>query len=200
VAGSWIIDHQDWDRYLVAQEDGFISALTAPGYTADQAREAIEQATSAYPQLNVRDQAEFQETQESQIDTFLGVVNAFLAISLIVALMGVANTLALSVFERTRELGLLRAVGMSRRQARRMIRWEGGIVAVFGGLMGITVGVLFGWATVEIIPDTFVSSFSIPWGTLWIYLVVVAVAGLLAASIPARRASRLNVLDAISYE
>ncbi|MXZ78000.1 MAG: FtsX-like permease family protein [Acidimicrobiia bacterium] len=200
IFGSWLIDLADWDRYLVEQEDGFISALTAPGYTADQAREAIEQATLAYPQLNVRDQAEFQETQESQIDTFLGVVNAFLAISLIVALMGVANTLALSVFERTRELGLLRAVGMSRRQARRMIRWEGGIVAVFGGLMGITVGVLFGWATVEIIPDNFVSSFAIPWGTLWIYLVVVAVAGLLAASIPARRASRLNVLDAISYE
>ena len=200
IFGSWLIDIADWDRYLVAQEDGFISALTAPGYTADQAREAIEQAILAYPQLNVRDQAEFQETQESQIDTFLGVVNAFLAISLIVALMGVANTLALSVFERTRELGLLRAVGMSRRQARRMIRWEGGIVAVFGGLMGITVGVLFGWATVEIIPDNFVSSFSIPWGTLWIYLVIVAVAGLLAASIPARRASRLNVLDAISYE
>ena len=200
IFGSWIIDTSDWDRYLVAQEDAFISALTAPGYTADQAREALEQVTLAYPQLNVRDQIEFQETQESQIDAFLGVVNAFLAISLIVALMGVANTLALSVFERTRELGLLRAVGMSRRQARRMIRWEGGIVAVFGGLMGITVGVLFGWATVEIIPDSFVSSFSIPWGTLWIYLVIVAVAGLVAASIPARRASRLNVLEAISYE
>ena len=200
VFGSWLIDTADWDRYLIAQEDAFISALTAPDYTAEEAREALERATLAYPQLNVRDQVEFQETQESQIDTFLGVVNAFLAISLIVALMGVANTLALSVFERTRELGLLRAVGMSRRQARRMIRWEGGIVAVFGGLMGITVGVLFGWATVEIIPDNFVSSFSIPWGTLWIYLVIVAVAGLLAASIPARRASRLNVLEAISYE
>lgn len=200
VFGSWLIDTADWDRYLIAQEDAFISALTAPGYTADEAREALERTTLAYPQLNVRDQAEFQETQESQIDTFLAVVNAFLAISLAVALMGVANTLALSVFERTRELGLLRAVGMSRRQTRRMIRWEGGIVAVFGGLMGITVGVLFGWATVEIIPDDFVSAFAIPWGTLWIYLMVVAAAGLLAASIPARRASRLNVLDAISYE
>ena len=124
--------------------------LTAPGYTAEQARSALDRVTLAYPQLEVRDQAEFQETQESQIDSFLGVVNAFLAISLVVALMGVANTLALSVFERTRELGLLRAVGMSRRQARRMIRWEGGIVSVFGGLMGITIGVLFGWAAVEI--------------------------------------------------
>ena len=198
--GSWLIDLADWDRYLVAQEDSFISALTAPGYTTDEAREVLERSTLAYPQLNVRDQVEFQETQEDQIDTFLGVVSAFLAISLIVALMGVANTLALSVFERTRELGLLRAVGMSRRQARRMIRWEGGIVAVFGGLMGITVGVLFGWATVEIIPDAFVSAFAIPWGTLSLYLVIVAVAGLLAASIPARRASRLNVLEAISYE
>ncbi|MCQ3810386.1 MAG: ABC transporter permease [Acidimicrobiia bacterium] len=200
VMGSWLIDTADWDRYLVAQEDAVISALTAPGYTAEEAREALDQVTLSYPQLNVRDQVEFQETQESQINTFLAVVNAFLAISLVVALMGVANTLALSVFERTRELGLLRAVGMSRRQARRMIRWEGGIVAVFGGLMGITIGVLLGWAAVEIIPDAFVSSFAIPWGTLWIYLVVVAVAGLLTASIPARRASRLNILEAIAYE
>ncbi len=200
VVGSWLIDISDWDRYLFAQEDAIITALTAPGYTVQQARGALDRVTLAYPQLEVRDQAEFQETQESQIDTFLGVVNAFLAISLVVALMGVANTLALSVFERTRELGLLRAVGMSRRQARRMIRWEGGIVSVFGGLMGITIGVLFGWAAVEIIPDAFVSSFAIPWGTLWIYLVVVAVAGLVAASIPARRASRLNILEAIAYE
>lgn len=200
VVGSWLIDTADWDLYLTAQQDAFITALTAPGYTAEEAREVLDRVTLAYPQLNVRDQVEFQETQESQIDSFLAVVNAFLAISLVVALMGVANTLALSVFERTRELGLLRAVGMSRRQARRMIRWEGGIVAVFGGLMGITIGVLFGWAAVEIIPDSFVSSFAIPWATLWYYLVIVAAAGLLASSIPARRASRLNILDAIAYE
>ena len=200
VLGSWLIDTADWDRYLFSQEDAIVTATTAPGYTAENAREVLERVTLAYPQLNVQDQVEFRETQESQIDTFLAVVNAFLAISLLVALMGVANTLALSVFERTRELGLLRAVGMSRRQARRMIRWEGGIVTVFGGLMGIVIGVLFGWAAVEIIPDNFISSFAIPWGTLWNYLVVVAVAGLLAASIPARRASRLNILEAIAYE
>lgn len=200
VLGSWLIDTADWDRYLFSQEDAIVTATTAPGYTAEDAREVLERVTLAYPQLNVQDQVEFRETQESQIDTFLAVVNAFLAISLLVALMGVANTLALSVFERTRELGLLRAVGMSRRQARRMIRWEGGIVTVFGGLMGIVIGVLFGWAAVEIIPDNFISSFAIPWGTLWNYLVVVAVAGLLAASIPARRASRLNILEAIAYE
>ena len=200
VLGSWLIDTADWDRYLLSQEDDIVTAITAPGYTAEEARAALERVTLAYPQLNVQDQVEFRETQESQIDTFLAVVNAFLAISLLVALMGVANTLALSVFERTRELGLLRAVGMSRRQARRMIRWEGGIVTVFGGLMGIVIGVLFGWAAVEIIPDNFISSFAIPWGTLWNYLVVVAVAGLLASSIPARRASRLNILEAIAYE
>ena len=200
VLGSWIIDTADWDRYLFSQEDAIVTAITAPGYTAKEARAVLNRVELDYPQLNVQDQVEFRETQESQIDTFLAVVNAFLAISLLVALMGVANTLALSVFERTRELGLLRAVGMSRRQARRMIRWEGGIVTVFGGLMGIVIGVLFGWAAVEIVPDNFISSFAIPWGTLWFYLVVVAVAGLLAASIPARRASRLNILEAIAYE
>ena len=198
--GSWLIDLDDWDIYLQDQEATLITAITAPGYTPEQARAALDEALLDYPQLEVRDQGEFIEAVESQADTFLAIVNALLAISLIVALMGVANTLALSVFERTRELGLLRAVGMTRRQTRRMIRWEGGIVSVFGGLMGIVIGVVFGWVTVEIIPDSIISSFAIPWGTLWIYLVIVAVAGLLAASIPARRASRLNILDAIAYE
>ena len=148
----------------------------------------------------MRDQAEFRASQESQIDTFLVVVNVFLGISLLIALIGITNTLALSVFERTRELGLLRAVGMSRLQTRRTIRWEGAIVAAFGGIMGAVIGVLFGWAAVVVIPDSFISAFAVPWFTLIIYMVVAAAAGLVAAYFPARRASRLNILDAIAYE
>lgn len=200
VLGAWVIDHADWDRYMTGDQDQFISAITAEGYTAAQARAALESITTDYPQLEVRDQAEFRASQESQIDTFLVVVNVFLGISLVIALIGITNTLALSVFERTRELGLLRAVGMSRLQTRRTIRWEGAIVAAFGGIMGAVIGVLFGWAAVVVIPDSFISAFAVPWFTLIIYMVVAAVAGLVAAYFPARRASRLNILDAISYE
>ena len=200
VLGAWVIDHADWDRYMTGDQDQFISAITAEGYTADQARAALESVTVDFPQLEVRDQAEFRASQESQIDTFLVVVNVFLGISLVIALIGITNTLALSVFERTRELGLLRAVGMSRLQTRRTIRWEGAIVAAFGGIMGAVIGVLFGWAAVVVIPDSFISAFAVPWFTLIVYMVVAAVAGLIAAYFPARRASRLNILDAIAYE
>ena len=200
VLGAWVIDHADWDRYMTGDQDQFISAITAEGYTAAQARAALESVTADFPQLEVRDQAEFRASQESQIDTFLVVVNVFLGISLVIALIGITNTLALSVFERTRELGLLRAVGMSRLQTRRTIRWEGAIVAAFGGIMGAVIGVLFGWAAVVVIPDSFISAFAVPWFTLIIYMVVAAVAGIVAAYFPARRASRLNILDAIAYE
>lgn len=200
VLGTWVIDRADWDRYMTGDQDQFISAITAEGYTAAQARTALESVTADFPQLDVRDQAEFRASQESQIDTFLVVVNVFLGISLVIALIGITNTLALSVFERTRELGLLRAVGMSRLQTRRTIRWEGAIVAAFGGIMGAVIGVLFGWAAVVVIPDSFISAFAVPWVTLIVYMVVAAVAGLVAAYFPARRASRLNILDAIAYE
>lgn len=200
VLGGWVIDHADWDRYMTGDQDQFISAITAEGYTAAQARAALESVTADFPQLEVRDQTEFRASQESQIDTFLVVVNVFLGISLVIALIGITNTLALSVFERTRELGLLRGVGMSRLQTRRTIRWEGAIVAAFGGIMGAVIGVLFGWAAVVVIPDSFISAFAVPWFTLIIYMVVAAVAGIVAAYFPARRASRLNILDAIAYE
>ncbi|MCY4192892.1 MAG: FtsX-like permease family protein [bacterium] len=200
ILGNLVIDHRDWDRYLTGSQDQFITAVTAPGYTAEQARSALREVTADYPQLEVRDQAEFQANQESQIDTFLAVVNVFLGVSLVIALMGIANTLALSVFERTREIGLLRAVGMVRRQTRRMIRWEGAIVAAFGGIMGVVIGVLFAWAAVIVIPSSFIDTLDVPWGTLVVYLAIAAVAGLIAASFPALRASRLNVLEAIAYE
>jgi len=198
--GGWMIDHADWDRYMTGNQDQFISAITAEGYTAAQARTAVESVIADFPQLEVRDQAEFRASQESQIDTFLVVVNVFLGISLVIALIGITNTLALSVFERTRELGLLRAVGMSRLQTRRTIRWEGAIVAAFGGIMGAVIGILFAWAAVVVIPDSFISAFAVPWFTLIVYMVVAALAGLAAAYFPARRASRLNILEAIAYE
>ncbi|MYE65854.1 MAG: FtsX-like permease family protein, partial [Acidimicrobiaceae bacterium] len=108
-------------------------------------------------------------------------------------------TMALSVFERTREIGLLRAVGMGRWQIRSAILLEGSIVAVFGGLIGVVTGVVTGSITALALPGTIVSSVAVPWPTMVAYLLVAAVAGLLAALAPARRANRINLLEAISY-
>jgi putative ABC transport system permease protein len=108
--------------------------------------------------------------------------------------------LALSIFERTRELGLLRAIGMTRRQLRQMVRWEAVIISLFGGLLGVAMGVLFGLAAIAAIPETFVDIVSIPVRKLGFYLLVSGAFGMVAAIFPARRASRLNVLDAIGYE
>ena len=99
-----------------------------------------------FPNIDVLTRAEFRDEQQAQVDQFLTVLVAILALSEIIAILGIINTLALSVFERTRELGLLRVVGMSRRQVRRMVRWESVVIAVIGGIVGLALGVLWGWA------------------------------------------------------
>jgi putative ABC transport system permease protein len=130
----------------------------------------------------------------------LGLVTALLALSIIIALFGIVNTLALSVFERTRELGLLRAVGMARRQVRSMIRGESVIIAVLGAVLGLAVGVLFGWAIVAGLSDQGITHVVVPGGQLVLYVVLAAIAGVVAAVFPARRAARLDVLAAISSQ
>ena len=126
------------------------------------------------------------------------IINVFLGLAILIALLGITNTMALSVLERTQEIGLMRAIGMTRRQTRSMIRLEAAIVALFGALLGVVVGVFFGWLAVAAIPDSIISRLAIPYGTLAIYAVIATLAGLLAASFPARRAARLNVLDTIA--
>ena len=199
VAGSWVIDHQDWDRYVVGDQVSLVTAITATGATPTEARTALQAGLADYPQVEVRDQAEYRQSRATQVDGLLAVINVFLILALLIAVMGFSNTMALSVFERTREIGLLRAVGMGRWQVRAAILLEGSIVAVFGGLIGVVTGVVAGSITAWSLPDNIVSSAAIPWPTMVIYLVVAAVAGLLAALIPARRANRINLLEAISY-
>jgi putative ABC transport system permease protein len=134
---------------------------------------------------------------------FLTIIYALLALAIIIALMGIANTLSLSVHERTRELGLLRAVGQTRSQLRSMVRWESVIVATFGVVGGIGLGVFLGWALVEAAsntPGSVISQFVLPTTRLAIVVVVGAIAGVLAGLRPARRAARLDVLRAIATE
>lgn len=164
------------------------------------ARAVIDAEVASVPGATVRDQAEFREQQEAQIDQLLGLMVALLALAIIIALIGIANTLVLAVFERTREIGLLRAVGMDRPQTRRMVLWEAAFVAVFGGILGVAVGTFLGWALVTALGDEGVARMIVPAGQLAIYLVVAVVAGVVAAVLPAWRASRLDVLRAVTVE
>ena len=199
VAGSWVIDHRDWDRYIVGDQDSLVTAITAASASGEGARAALQAGLADYPQVEVRDQAEYRQSRAAQVDSLLAVIDVFLILALLIAVMGFSNTMALSVFERTREIGLLRAVGMGRWQIRSAILLEGSIVAAFGGLIGVVTGVVTGSITAWSLPGNIISTVAVPWPTMVAYLVVAAVAGLLAALAPARRANRIDLLEAISY-
>ena len=200
ITGSWVVSAVTWNRYFDTNVDQFLSVLTADGVDEDAARAAISEAAADYPQVTVRSRAEFRDAQSDQIDQALIVVNVFLGLSLVIAVLGIVATLALSVVERRRELGLLRAVGMTRGQMRRMVCWEGLVVATFGGILGTVLGVAFGVLAADIIPDSVVSTLSVPVGQIFVYLIVAALAGLASGILPAIWAGRLKVLEAIGYE
>jgi putative ABC transport system permease protein len=164
------------------------------------AQQAVEHALKPYPNVKVQTRAQFEQSQAAQVNQLLGLVYALLALAVIIALIGIVNTLMLSVFERTHEIGLLRAVGMKRRQIRAMIRSEAVILAVFGALIGIVVGTLLGLALVSSLHSQGITSTSVPWSNLVVFLVLAGLLGLLAASWPARRAARLDVLAAIAAQ
>ncbi len=161
---------------------------------------AITTTTAAYPTANVLDEDAFLADASAEIDTMLGLFYALLGLAVLIALLGIANTLALSIFERTREIGLLRAVGMSRSQVRSTIRWESIIIAVFGTTLGLAIGTFFGWATVRAMAGEGVDTLTIPVTSLAIVATIAALAGAFAAIVPARRAARLHVLEALTAD
>ncbi len=163
-------------------------------------QEAVQKALTPYPNVQVQTRAQFEASQSAQINQLLGLVYALLALAVLIALIGIVNTLMLSVFERTHEIGLLRAVGMKRRQIRAMIRSESVILAVFGAIIGIVVGTALGIALVSSLHTQGITDTVVPGSSLVIFLVLAALLGLLAASWPARRAARLDVLAAIAAE
>ena len=209
IYGNWVIDGALWDRHFNRNDLDFASAriagLSGAG-EAEQAglqqrsREAIDGVVDRYPIVKIENQAEYRQTVESQLTSFIRVIEVLIGLSFVIALIGIINTLSLSVFERTREIGLLRSVGMTRRQLRRSIYWEALIVAVFGGLLGVTVGTVFGVATTLALPESFVQLVAVPWLDLVVFVAISALAGLVAAILPALRAGRMNVLDAIAHE
>jgi putative ABC transport system permease protein len=199
-AGKFMLSTVDYSRNFLSNQAEVVVVKAAPGVPAATSRAAIEPVLERYPNTSLRDQAQYKDKVTSSVNQILGLVTVLLLLAIVIAVIGIVNTLALSVLERTRELGLLRAVGMSRRQTRRMIRWESVIIAVIGATLGLLVGVFFGWALVRAIHDEGITELSIPVGQLLTYVLAAALFGVVAAILPARRAAKLNVLAAIAYE
>jgi putative ABC transport system permease protein len=197
-AGDYLVSGKTFDANTSEQLLGVVAVKTTADSSPAQTRAVVDEAVKPFPNIEVQDQAQFVKSQGQQIDKLLNAITGLLVLSVLIAVLGIINTLALSVIERTRELGLLRVVGLQRRQLRRMIRVESVVIAVYGALLGLGVGVAFGWALVRALHGQGVTEFTVPYGRLVQVLVVAALAGVLAAALPARRAARLDVLEAVA--
>jgi len=197
---DYSISLDTFDRNVTQQLDQAVLLKVAPSVPLSEARARLDKTlTESYPSVTAQDQTEFKQQELSAIDQLFAIVYVLLLLSVVISLFGIVNTLGLSIYERIHELGLLRAVGMSRRQVKRMVRVEAVIIAVLGAVLGLVVGVLFGWALQRALSDQGVE-LVIPVGQLIGMLVVAALLGVVAAIWPARRAARIDVLAAISYE
>jgi putative ABC transport system permease protein len=193
--GEEVIDANVTEKLL-----GVIAVTLDPGVSAERGRQAVDAEAKDFPNVEVQDQSQLIADQRKFIDGFLNIITVLLALSVMIALLGVVNTLALSVVERTRELGLLRAVGLARRQMRRMIRVESVLISFYGAILGIVIGLCFGAAVVHTLKDEGIDTFALPVQRLVLVLVAAGIGGVIAAALPARRAARLNVLTAIAEE
>jgi putative ABC transport system permease protein len=200
VNGDYLLSLADYERFYADQADSQILVQAAPGTDPAASRAAIDRVLVDFPNVTVRDQAEYKAETARQIDQVVNLFYALLALAVVIALFGIVNTLGLSIFERIRELGLLRAIGATRRQVRSMIRWEAVIIAVLGAVLGLAVGVFFGWTIVRALRSVGITEFALPGGQLVIFVVFAALAGILAAVLPGRRAARIDVLRAITTE
>jgi putative ABC transport system permease protein len=198
LVGSYVVS----DAYFRAHFDNplpdTLLIRSAPG--AGNLETTLKNALTAYPNLNIRTRKQFEQNEQAQVNGLLGLVYVLLALAVMVALIGIVNTLMLSVFERTREIGLLRAVGMTRPQVKRMIRAESVVIAVFGAVVGVVIGTALGAALAGSLRNNGVTDVSIPLGRLILFLIIAALLGLGSATWPARRAAKLDVLQAIATD
>ncbi len=183
----------------VARQDTSISILVEPGADKTAVGEQLDEAASPAPIVGVYDKEEFSESIREQVNQLLYLIYGMLALAIVIAVFGIVNTLGLSVIERTREIGLLRAIGMSRVKLRRMITLESVTIAVLGAVLGLALGLLFGVLLQRVLSED-LTTLGVPFGSLVAFLVIAVIVGVLAAVVPAFRAARLNVLEAIATE
>jgi len=198
--GDVVLPNDVLGRSFDVRRDAFVLATTSPGQDPDAVQRVADRAiAAAYPTVEVLTKQGFKDKQAGQIDQLLGLVYVLLSLSVIVSLFGIVNTLVLSIHERTRELGMLRAIGTSRAQVRRIVRYESVITALIGAVLGVVLGAIFAvLVTIPLRDEGFTTS--VPVGTLIVLLVLAVIAGVIAAILPARRAAKLDVLRALAYE
>jgi putative ABC transport system permease protein len=198
VQSDYLVSLTDWSLFDTST-DMLAMVVKGPDATTAEARRTIDAVVEEFPGVKAEDKTQFKESQLAQLDQILGLMYVLLLLAVVIALIGIVNTLALSVFERTREIGLLRAVGMTRRQTSRMVRNEAFIVAVFGALLGLAVGIVFGAAIVAALANEGIA-LSVPVGQLVVFVVLAGIFGIFAGWWPARHAAHLDVLQAVNAE
>ena len=198
--GDFALNLDDFTAAVPNATDSLIFLSLDDGVSVEEAEPRLERVVEPYATAEVQSVEEYKDTIGGQLDILLQLISGLLTLAIIIALLGIANTVALSIIERTREIGLLRAVGMSRRQLRSAIRLESVIISVFGTLVGLAIGLVGGWGIVTSLEDEGFGVFRIPVNWLVFLVVMAAILGTLAALVPAWRASHRNVLDSIATE
>jgi putative ABC transport system permease protein len=197
---GFIMSPQAFDAISTNRQPINILGQTASGANPESVVARIQTSLDrSYPIAEIKTQDQFVSDQLASLNPIIYLLYALLAISVIISIFGIVNSLVLSIFERTREIGMLRAIGLSRRQTRRMVRYESVITSVIGGILGTVVGIFFGFVMSKGLENQGIE-FSVPYGQLIVFLVVSALVGVFAAILPARRASRVKVLEALAYE
>lgn len=199
ITADWLFDESTFGAAGDATGHEWVAITVSDEATDGQVDAAIAALSDRFPAADLETTEEFTDRAAGMIDDFLTMVNIMVALAVIIALIDLANTLALSVFERTRELGRVRAGGMTRRQLRGMVRFEAALVATFAAVLGVAVGLPLGWGVVHALRTTFASTLAVPVPAILALVAIAAGAGVLAAVLPARRAGRLDVLEAISH-
>lgn len=196
--GDYVVSQQAYEANVARSSDSYVVIENAPGTSERAARHAIDAVLADTPSGTLHTVAEFKRTASAGVDKMLNLIYVLLFLAVVIALFGVANTLALSVVERRRELGLLRAVGMQRSQVRASVRWEAALIALLGTAVGTMLGLGFGWALVRALESQGIDHLAIPWARLVVVALIATVAAVAAAALPARRAARLDVLESIT--
>ncbi len=199
-AGNYFLGISAYQANFTNQYDLLVFVKKAPGVSTAAALAAVTNVTKDYPGTTVQNEAQYEAQTEQPINQILDLIYALMLLAVIIALLGIGNTLALSIYERIREIGLFRAVGMTRRQLRSVIRLESVVIALQGTVLGLLIGVLFGWAIVHAINIFGTGVVSIPYRTLVAVVILAAIGGVVTAIRPARRAAKLNILRAIATE